>query len=81
MNEKEYKLITLTSKDYVGHYIKYFRERIGLSQLKLAKVVKSTAFEIGSYEQGIRIPDEQFLARLYAGINKYVENNQISIIR
>lgn len=81
MNEKEYKLITLTSKDYVGYYIKYFRERIGLSQVKLAKVVKITAFEIGAYEQGVRIPDKKFLDRLYKGINTYVEKNQIKIIR
>lgn len=81
MNGKEFKLITSTSKDYVGHYIKYYRERIGLSQVKLAEVVKSTAFEIGAYEQGIRIPDKKFLDRLYKGINKYVEKNQIQIIR
>lgn len=81
MNEKEFKLFLSTRKDYIGCYIKFYRERVGLSQIKLAKALKTSAVDIGLYELGTKIPNGQFIDKLYSGINKYIEENQIEIIR
>lgn len=81
ISEKEFKLMILTGIEYRGFYIKFYRERLRMTQIKLAKMIKTSATELGLYEAGKKIPDREYLDRVYKGINKYVEENKIEIIR
>lgn len=71
----------ISNPEYLGGFITFYRKRIGLSQVKLAKVLKASAQNLGLYELGKKVPDRKYLDRLYSGMNKYVEENQIEIIR
>ncbi|SDO75923.1 helix-turn-helix domain-containing protein [Clostridium gasigenes] len=69
MNEKEFILMT-SSKDYVGEYIRFYRERADLTQKKLAKLIKKTANSICDYETNKRVPSEETFIKIYEAINK-----------
>lgn len=62
----------------VKYYIYFYRKRLGLSQVKLAEVLKIGSEKIRAYELGTSIPNEQFIDKFYNGLSKYKKEGNSS---
>lgn len=56
--EKSYR------NNYIGENIRYYRERLGISQAELARRLGKTSGAISQYESGINIPRMPVIERM-----------------
>lgn len=51
-------------ENYIGENIRYYRERLGISQAELARRLGKTGSAVSQYEAGINVPRVQVVERM-----------------